>query len=112
MEWDQDDKVRLKLRNTRTGELVDSGDDAFDAVIFGTGYSRDVHHTMLKPVKSLMKDGCCSVGRDYRVVFREGAVAEDAAIFLQGCCEATHGVGSLRPRVENERANGAFLVER
>jgi L-ornithine N5-oxygenase len=112
MEWDQDDKVRLKLRNTRTGELVGSGDDAFDAVIFGTGYSRDVHHTMLKPVKSLMKDGCCSVGRDYRVVFREGAVAEDAAIFLQGCCEATHGVGSLRLRVENERANGAFLVER
>ncbi|KAF8243466.1 hypothetical protein K440DRAFT_612884 [Wilcoxina mikolae CBS 423.85] len=92
MERDREDKIRLKLRNTRTGEFSDSGDEAFDAVIFGTGYIRDVHHTMLKPVKSLMKDGCCNVGRDYRIAFREGTVADDAAIFLQGCCEATHGL--------------------
>lgn len=89
--------VVLKLRNTRTGECSNS-EDAYDAVIFGTGYERETHLTMLKPVKAIMKDGQCSVDRQYRVVFREGAVAKDACVFLQGCCEESHGVSSTPPR--------------
>jgi len=87
-------KIILGLRNTRTGELSTTS-DAYDAVIFGTGYEREVHLTMLKPLKSIMKDGHCNVDREYRVMFREGAVAKDANVFLQGCCEESHGVSSL-----------------
>jgi L-ornithine N5-oxygenase len=87
-----DGGIRLKLRNTRTGEVVES-EEAFDAVICATGYARDVHLKILKPVMGLMKKGACTVGRDYRVQFRDGAVARDSGIFLQGCCEDTHGVG-------------------
>ncbi|KAA8904496.1 L-lysine 6-monooxygenase (NADPH-requiring)-domain-containing protein [Sphaerosporella brunnea] len=91
-EWDwKTGGLRLTLKNTRTGELVDS-DAKFDAVIFGTGYTRDVHLQMLKQVEGLLKDGCCSVGRDYRLAFRDGVVAEGTNIFLQGCCEETHGL--------------------
>jgi L-ornithine N5-oxygenase len=32
------------------------------------------------------------VGRDYGVKFSQGAVAPGSGIWLQGCCEATHGV--------------------
>ncbi len=33
-----------------------------------------------------------AVGRDYKVKFAPGAVADDAGVWLQGCCEGTHGV--------------------
>jgi len=87
------DKIFLVLRDTVTGELSGSS-DAYDAVVFGTGYEREAHLTILKPVKALMKGGHCSVDREYRVIFRDGAVAEDANVYLQGCCEQTHGVSS------------------
>ena len=32
------------------------------------------------------------VSRDYRVQFAPGAVAPGSGVWLQGCCEATHGV--------------------
>ncbi|KAI5788365.1 L-lysine 6-monooxygenase (NADPH-requiring)-domain-containing protein [Geopyxis carbonaria] len=86
-----DGKIDLVLRDTRTGDEV-VPPARFDAVIFGTGYKRDVHETILKPTKSLMKNSACSVGRDYKVIFDQGAVAEDAGIYLQGCCEKTHGL--------------------
>lgn len=86
-------EVHLKLRNTRTGEVETT--IGFDAIIVATGYLRNVHETLLKPARGLMKGECCSVGRDYRVNFREGAVAEDAGVWLQGCCESTHGVGTF-----------------
>jgi len=82
--------IQLDLENTRTGEVETTM--AFDAVIFGTGYVRDVHETMLKPSRSLMKDGKCTVGRDYKVQFEEGRVEDSAGVWLQGCCEKTHGL--------------------
>lgn len=33
-----------------------------------------------------------SVSRDYRVQFTDNAVAQDSGVWLQGCCEGTHGV--------------------
>ncbi|KLU86076.1 L-ornithine 5-monooxygenase (L-ornithine N(5)-oxygenase) [Magnaporthiopsis poae ATCC 64411] len=38
------------------------------------------------PVKSL------EVGRDYRVQFSPGSVAAGSGVWLQGCCEGTHGL--------------------
>jgi L-ornithine N5-oxygenase len=83
--------VHLRLQNTQTKEIFQS-ETSFDVVIFGTGYIRDVHHSILKPVEYLMEGGSCTVGRDYAVKFKEEFVAKDANIYLQGCCEDTHGV--------------------
>jgi L-ornithine N5-oxygenase len=87
-------KVDLKLKGTR------GAGDGFDLVVFGTGYMRNTHRKMLKPVEPVLA-GDCSVDNKYRVQFKDGVVARDAGIWLQGCCEATHGVcspASLAPR--------------
>lgn len=66
-------------------------------VIFGTGYERNVHEALLKPVKGVMRGGRCEVGRDYAVVWGEGKVEDGVRVYLQGCCEQTHGVSLLNP---------------
>lgn len=92
-----------------------------DLVICATGYKRTAHVDMLKDTWHLLpeldgKSGECGitrqdcwlvetdgeaqapstrvmeVGRDYGVRFSAGAVAPGSGIWLQGCCEATHGV--------------------
>ena len=105
-EGGDDGRLRLRLRHMYTSEESTSEGAAFDAVIFATGYSHDAPPVLLRPVSGLLADasgggdggggdgGWCAVARDYRVVFRPGAVADGTAIFLQGCCEDTHGVGS------------------
>jgi L-ornithine N5-oxygenase len=70
-----------------------------DAVFVATGYHRDLHETLLKDARHLMpggdlKDARWSVSRDYRVCFENKRVADDAGVWLQGCCERTHGVSS------------------
>jgi L-ornithine N5-monooxygenase len=49
------------------------------------------------------------VSRDYRVKFAEGSVGPGSGIWLQGCCEATHGVSlpslCCRPLVITTDAN-------
>jgi L-ornithine N5-oxygenase len=43
------------------------------------------------------------VGRDYGVRFSSGTVAPGSGVWLQGCCEATHGVsGRLIPCSESQ----------
>ncbi|KAG6262692.1 hypothetical protein E4U49_002925 [Claviceps purpurea] len=86
-----------------------------DLVIAATGYRRDAHVGMLKDAWHLLPKAApggpefgkgisgwnvdteqgerkIAVGRDYKVKFTPGAVAEDAGIWLQGCCEGTHGL--------------------
>jgi L-ornithine N5-oxygenase len=68
-----------------------------DAVFVATGYQRDLHETLLKDARHLMPGGDLSdarwtVQRDYRVNFENKAVSETAGVWLQGCCETTHGV--------------------
>jgi L-ornithine N5-monooxygenase len=68
-----------------------------DAVFVATGYFRDLHETLLKDARHLMpggdlKDAKWTVGRDYRINFENKSVGEDAGVWLQGCCETTHGV--------------------
>lgn len=72
----------------------------FDAVFVATGYFRDLHETLLKNARHLMpggdlKDAKWQVQRDYRVNFENKKVSEDAGVWLQGCCETTHGVSTL-----------------
>ena len=78
----------------------------FDAVVLATGYVRDLHETMLKPLRHLLGeksvshtdgDGVGTVGwtvdEKYRVLFPDESVdGREAGIWLQGCNEKTHGV--------------------
>ncbi|KAK2058769.1 L-ornithine 5-monooxygenase [Colletotrichum caudatum] len=96
------------------------GDEVLDVdlVVAATGYQRNAHIDMLRDSWGLLPevppaanadrelvDGWeisgpdatspsrkLEVGRDYRVRYAPGAVAPDAGVYLQGCCEATHGL--------------------
>jgi L-ornithine N5-oxygenase len=68
-----------------------------DAVFVATGYHRDLHETLLKDARHLMPGGELEgakwqVQRDYKINFTEKSVGDDAGVWLQGCCETTHGV--------------------
>ena len=71
-----------------------------DVVFVATGYHRDLHETLLKDARHLMPGGELEgakwqVQRDYRINFTEKSVADNAGVWLQGCCETTHGVSVL-----------------
>ena len=83
-------KVELKLKNTRT-EQKNTTANGYDLVVFGTGYKRNIHRSLLASAESLFA-GDCVVDRNYKVQFKAGAVARGAGIWLQGCNEATHGL--------------------
>ncbi|KAL6703325.1 L-ornithine N(5)-monooxygenase [Coniothyrium glycines] len=68
-----------------------------DAVFVATGYFRDLHETLLRNARHLMPGGDLeaakwTVQRDYRVNFEDKAVSDEAGVWLQGCCETTHGL--------------------
>jgi L-ornithine N5-oxygenase len=64
--------------------------DDVDLVITGTGYVRNAHETLLKPLSGLFVGGPSDVDRDYRL--RLNGRADGCGIWLQGCCEQSHGV--------------------
>lgn len=78
------DGVRLDITELDSGatETVN-----FDAVVLATGYRRDVHKTLLDPLKPHLGD--FAVDRHYRVFTPPHF---KPLIFLQGCCEPTHGL--------------------
>ncbi|GAP86764.1 putative l-ornithine n5-oxygenase [Rosellinia necatrix] len=97
-------------------------DEIFDCdlVIAATGYQRQAHLSMMEDVADLLPEGGrddvtaaaavsdgspqpknydariagrpVTVGRDYAIQFAPGKVAPGAGIWLQGCCEGTHGL--------------------
>lgn len=87
--------MNLQLKNTITGE-VEVTEDAYDLVVLATGYQRKPFSGILKDLKPLLlsasEDNGSLVQRNYRLLFRPGSVVRDAAIWLQGSCEVTHGV--------------------
>lgn len=60
----------------------------YDAVILATGYGRDQHRQLLEPLASFLTPDF-EVERDYRLRSVPGF---HPAIFLQGACEASHGL--------------------
>jgi L-ornithine N5-monooxygenase len=92
-----DGRLTLELRNTRSGnnETLKS---RYDLVITGTGYNRNTHQRLLKSAQGVLESPRCTVARDYRVNFRKGAVADNSGVWLQGCCEESHGVSDFNPR--------------
>jgi L-ornithine N5-oxygenase len=65
-----------------------------DLVVVAAGYRRDAHAEMLQNIEDLRLQGVdrWDVNRDYSVKFEEGAIAQDAGVWLQGCNESTHGL--------------------
>ena len=91
-----------------------------DLIIAATGYQRNAHVEMLRGAWNLLPksqsqglefgkgisgwnvdteqgERKMAVGRDYKVKFSPGVVADDSGIWLQGCCEGTHGVSLVPP---------------
>ena len=91
-EVQSDGLLLLRLRNTSNGESSMS-ESSFHLVIVGTGYERNMHESLLRPTRDLLRDDKYTVERNYRLKFRQGAVADNCGIWLQGCCEESHGVG-------------------
>ncbi|KAI9805167.1 MAG: hypothetical protein M1825_001003 [Sarcosagium campestre] len=87
------DKVRLLLKHSRNG-TKETTQEAFDLVIVSTGYQRNVHEDLLQPTRELLpsEQHGFSIERDYRVRYRQGALAAGCGIWLQGCCEDSHGL--------------------
>ncbi|KAK5125696.1 hypothetical protein LTR85_011970 [Meristemomyces frigidus] len=68
-----------------------------DLVVVASGYRRDAHEDILRPLRHLMPGGDAeskrwTVRRDYGVEFANSAVRSDAGVWLQGCNEQTHGL--------------------
>lgn len=59
----------------------------YDTVVLGTGYERDLHKSILKPLSPYLGD--FEVDRHYRV---QSAASFQPGIYLQGACEASHGL--------------------
>ncbi|MDT4811830.1 L-ornithine N(5)-monooxygenase [compost metagenome] len=76
--------IAITLRNSASGEVETH---AYDAVVLATGYERQMHRELLAPVEEYLND--YEVGRDYRVQADERF---KAAVFMQGFCQASHGL--------------------
>ena len=76
--------ITLALRNTATGDL---SAQQYDAVILATGYERELHRHLLAPLAEYLGD--FEVDRDYRIVTDQRC---KAGIYMQGFCQASHGL--------------------
>lgn len=103
--------IALTLGHVATGvqETVD-----YDLVVLATGYRRDLHADLLSalcPFTGADSDDVLPVARDYRLLTGPDC---EAGVFLQGCCEQTHGLSdtllSILPVRSQEIADA--LVER
>ncbi|MCX7289795.1 lysine N(6)-hydroxylase/L-ornithine N(5)-oxygenase family protein [Janthinobacterium sp.] len=75
------------LAELRHGDGGPSSARRYDAVVLATGYQRQTHRRLLAPLAQWFDAG--DVARDYRLRGPEDCAA---GIFLQGCCEDTHGL--------------------
>ncbi|RDA90837.1 hypothetical protein CP533_1559 [Ophiocordyceps camponoti-saundersi (nom. inval.)] len=109
LEPSRDEGLAVRVQRVGGGAVEQEEDETLDVdlVIAATGYQRNAHVQMLRAVWDMLPkepaiDGWTvetddgqrnlAVGRDYGIKFQAGAVAEDAGIWLQGCCEGTHGL--------------------
>jgi len=108
--------LRLTLRDLATDSLQELG---FDAVILATGYRRNQHHELLAGLGDHLEG--LTPDRQYCLNLRDS----HARIYLQGCCEATHGLSdtllsvlAVRSRevlesiLEDQDAQGPGIADR
>jgi L-ornithine N5-oxygenase len=89
----QNSSVILKLGSPAENSQADEELEV-DYVFTATGYRRNAHEAMLGEVTNMAVKNQDKfwVERDYSVRFKDGAVANNSGIWLQGCNEGTHGV--------------------
>ncbi|KAI1821474.1 L-lysine 6-monooxygenase (NADPH-requiring)-domain-containing protein [Xylaria intraflava] len=104
-------KIRLIVRPLSQAETEDDVYEKSDAdeildcdlVIAATGYQRQAHIAIMEGIGDLLPESpsvrggtingrSVTVARDYSVQFAPGKVAPGSGIWLQGCCEGTHGL--------------------
>lgn len=96
-----DSTITLRLGPPEEKGSTPDEDLEVDYVFAATGYRRNAHEEMLSDLIPLLPEpradsGKLPVSRDYRVGYDEEKVdGSRAGIWLQGCNEETHGVGSL-----------------
>lgn len=76
--------VTLTLRSNANSEVSSR---EYDAIILATGYERQMHRQLLAPLAEYLGD--YSVSRDYRLITDERC---KAGIYMQGFCQASHGL--------------------
>lgn len=81
----QPDGIGCVLRDRANGAVQRQ---QFDLVVLATGYRRQAHERMLAPLASLIGEGF-RVDRHYRLQTSTRCLPR---IFLQGCCEDSHGL--------------------
>lgn len=95
-------QVELRLKDNQSGRMEWS-DERYDLVVLATGYTRNPFATMLKPLEQIVETPAAkehyNVDRDYRLRFHQGKVKRDAGVWLQGCCESSHGVCHFYPHL-------------
>ncbi|MFN3988508.1 MAG: SidA/IucD/PvdA family monooxygenase, partial [Rhodocyclaceae bacterium] len=78
------DRIQLSLHD---GNADRSSTSHYDAVVLATGYERQHHKTILEPLATYLRD--FAIDRNYRLKSTDDF---RPAVFLQGACEATHGL--------------------
>ncbi|WP_116141472.1 lysine N(6)-hydroxylase/L-ornithine N(5)-oxygenase family protein [Trinickia diaoshuihuensis] len=99
--------------HVRAGEGAQRCVERFDAVVLATGYRRDGHLALLEGLTDALgvSPARCDVTRDYRL--QTGGHFQPH-IYLQGCCEDTHGLSDTLLSVLACRADeiAASLLQR
>jgi L-ornithine N5-oxygenase len=78
------DRIGITTRNAVNGTVLSK---AFDVIILATGYSRNGHRDLLAGVRDYIDN--FAVDRQYRLATKDNFLP---GIYLQGCCEDTHGL--------------------
>ncbi|AOJ80870.1 ornithine monooxygenase [Burkholderia savannae] len=102
-------QAELVLRDRLTG---DARTERFDALVLATGYRRDTHLALLDGLAPHLGDALAAgdVARDYRLAT---PAHFKPRIYLQGCCEDSHGLSDTLLSVLARRADeiAASLAE-
>ena len=85
-----DGRLALTFSNPRL--LSKTQVNGVDLVIVGTGYTRNAHEKILQPTRHLLTSSVSDVERNYRLKMATDRVSPNCGIWLQGCCEASHGL--------------------
>ncbi|RFU27826.1 hypothetical protein B7463_g8521, partial [Scytalidium lignicola] len=105
----KDDRVRLCIRDVRSN-IQQITDSRYDLVVAATGYRHNGHESLLRSVKDFLPGGLHLVSRDYKLALQPGKVQEDCGIWLQGCCEDTHGLSDSLLSPLDTCVGGCFMM--
>lgn len=96
-----DGRIELTLRDRMSG---DTRTERFDGLVLATGYRRDTHSTLLEGLAPYLGDALArgEVARDYLLATPEHFAPR---IYLQGCCEGSHGLSDTLLSVLAQRAD-------